>query len=79
MMGRFLIEFRNHLYEQLMAYDSSACNNGTFDKAEVVLQNVTLMDFFIHAIKESDPGKITEWVNEKYSEITSKEEHNVNI
>lgn len=78
-MSRFLEECRNRLHEQLMIYDGSACNNGTFDNADVVMQNVTLMDFFIHVIKESDPGKITEWVNEKYSEITSKEEHDDNI
>ena len=72
-MGRFFEDCHDRIYERLMLYDST-CENGMFDRADGVLDCVTFADYYGHVIHESDPGRVNDWVNKKYSEITSREE-----
>lgn len=72
-MGEFLDGCLNCIQEQLLVYDKSARENGMFDKAAVVMEHATFADYYNHALWNSDPSKVTEWVNKRYLEITSKE------
>ena len=77
-MSKLLKDSYSHLLQQLIKYDASARTNGILDKAKVVCQNITFAEYYANAIKNSDPGELTKWVNAKYSEIIDREDGFIN-
>lgn len=68
-MSRLLKDSYSHLLQQLIKYDESARTNGILDRAKVVCQNITFAEYRANVIENSDPGKLTKWINAKYLEI----------
>lgn len=72
-MSKLLRDSYSQLLQQLIKYDESALTNGILDRAKIVYQNITFAEYYAHAIKDPDPGRLTEWVNARYSEIINKD------